>query len=145
MMIDMIRQMNTYLKNHPKFVRRVQAILIGLFIFLVAFDIYLAVTDQDTISNVIKRATDNGLFVLTYLWGILATNLFITRKGKKLVHEILGTTLVVFIALLIEIFDIGKDITTMCLEMNQPKLAHLISMVFGSLVAVLVWRQDHVS
>ena len=139
----MLKSINTYIVSNPKGVRRVQYVLIGLFIFLVAFDIFLAATNKPTISNVVKQGTENGFFVLTYFWGVLAVNLFITQKKEKLVHEITGTAIIIIIALTIVFLGIGKRITDLCIEQHVPILAHFISMVFGLIVGILFWRQKH--
>ncbi len=139
----MLKTLNTYFLNHPKVAKRVQYILIGLFVFLIAFDIFLAATKKPTISNIIKHGTENGFFVLTYFWGVLAANLFITQKKKKLVHEVTGTIIVISIALAIIVFNIGKLIIDFCEDHSALILAHLISMAFGTIIGVLFWRQEH--
>jgi hypothetical protein len=65
--------------SDQKFIKKVQYVLIGLFLLVVALDVYLALDKEDnnTISNVIQANTDSGLFILTYLWGAVAANLFL--------------------------------------------------------------------
>ena len=139
-----MQNLKHFLKEHPKVIRLVQYILIGLFVFLVIFDIFLAATGNITISEVIKGETEKGFFVLTYLWGVLAINLFFTRKGKKLVHEITGTFIILGLAALIYFFKLGPMLINYV--GNNPtdiRIAHAISMAFGLLMGYLFWRQDH--
>jgi len=145
-----MQNLQTYLKNHPKLVSIVQYILIGLFVVLIVFDILLAATKNVTISEVIKGETEKAFFVLTYFWGVVAINLFITRKSKKLVHEVTGTIILFTIALLIYFTKLGPYLIEWIAKIpNQPtqneiRIAHGISMAFGMLIGYLFWRQDHV-
>ncbi|MGB1209867.1 hypothetical protein CLV86_2043 [Lacinutrix venerupis] len=145
-----MQNLETYFETHPKLVRIVQYILIGLFVVLIIFDIILAATNNITISEVIKGETEKAFFVLTYFWGAVAINLFFTRKSKKLVHEVTGTIILFSIAALIYFLKIGPFlIETVAKIPNQPtqneiRIAHAISMAFGLLIGYLFWRQDHV-
>lgn len=145
-----MQNLETYFETHPKLVRIVQYILIGLFVVLIIFDIILAATNNITISEVIKGETEKAFFVLTYFWGAVAINLFFTRKSKKLVHEVTGTIILFLIAALIYFLKIGPFlIETVAKTPNQPtqneiRIAHAISMAFGLLIGYLFWRQDHV-
>ena len=139
----MLKQVSSYLKSHENSVKKVQYILIGLFTFLILFDVYLAWKNIMTISRYIQLETLNGLFVLTYFWGVLASNLFITRKSKKIVNEVIGTAIILGIAVLIVVFDIGKITIDYCTQHYSLNLAHGISMLFGFLMAFIFWRQDH--
>lgn len=145
-----MQNLDTYIKKHPRLVRMVQYILMGLFVFLILFDIILAATDNITISEVIKGETEKAFFVLTYFWGGLAMNLFITRKSKKLVSDVVGTIILFGIAVLIFFLKLGPLLIDAISErpsqptQNEIRIAHGISMAFGMLIGYLFWRQFHV-
>lgn len=145
-----MQNLDNYIKEHPKLVRTVQYILIGLFIFLIVFDIILAATGKITISEVIKGETEKAFFVLTYFWGAVAVNLFITRKSKKLVNDVVGTIILFGIAALIFFLKLGPLLIANICEKptlptaNEIRIAHAISMAFGMLIGYLFWRQQHV-
>ncbi|WP_452223231.1 hypothetical protein [Lacinutrix chionoecetis] len=145
-----MQNLETYLETHPKLIRIVQYILIGLFVVLIVFDIILAATDNITISEVIKGETEKAFFVLTYFWGVVAMNLFITRKGKKRIHEVAGTIIMLVIAAIIYFAKLGPLLIEWVAEIpsrptqNEIRIAHGISMAFGMLIGYLFWRQDHV-
>ena len=139
----MFQSLKDYINSHQKTIRRIQYLLIGLFIFLIFFDIYLAVTDSDTISNVIKDKTDNGFFVLTYFWGALASNIFISRKKDPLVNGTAGSIIVLGIALLIIILDLEMLVTEFFQNHNYEFSKYIVSMVLGVISAYLFWRQKH--
>lgn len=145
-----MQNLDIYIKKHPKLVRVVQYVLMGLFVFLILFDIILAATDNITISEVIKGETEKAFFVLTYFWGALAMNLFITRKSKKLVSDVVGTFILFGVAALIFFLKIGPLLIAAVSEIpsqptqNEIRIAHAISMAFGMLIGYLFWRQHHV-
>ena len=139
----MFQSIYNYFNTHRKVVKRVQYILIGLFIFLIGFDIYLAVTDSETISNVIRDQTDNGLFILTYFWGIVAANLFITRKGKPWINGTVGSIIVIGIALILAIFNVETMVRTYFSEHEYAFSRYSLSMGLGLLVGIVFWRQKH--
>lgn len=139
----MLQAIKNYTNSHQMLIRRIQYFLIGLFVFLIFFDIYLAVTDSITISEVIKDKTDNGLFVLTYFWGALAVNLFITRKNQPLVNGTAGSIIIIGIALMIIILDLEKAVTEYFSSHNYEFSKYLVSMSLGLLAAILFWRQKH--
>lgn len=139
-----MQDLKHFLKEHPKAIRLVQYLLIGLFVFLVFFDIFLAATGNITISEVIKGETEKGFFVLTYLWGVVAINLFFTRKDKRLVHEITGTFIILVVAALIYFFKLGPMlISYIGDDPTDIRIAHAISMIFGLIMGYFFWRQDH--
>ena len=98
------------LLDNDAFIRRVQYVIITLFILLIAFDIYLAVDesiDNDTISNIIKSYTDDGLYILTFFWGALAINFFFPTKPPLLVSGTVGSLILVVFAIFIYLFSLG--------------------------------------
>jgi hypothetical protein len=130
--------------NNEKFVKKIQYILIGLFLFVLALDVYLALDGKDgnTVSNIIKNNTENGLFILTYFWGAIATNLFFVRFNKPFVNRTFGSIIVLGIALLIAIFNIELHTTNFITSHEYSFPVYFISMAFGGIVGLLFWRQD---
>ena len=126
-------------------VKRIQYLIITLFILLIVFDIYLAVdstTDNDTISRIIKTYTDNGLYVLTFFWGALSANFFFTTKHVLLVSGTVGSIILVVFAIFIYWFSLGTKVETLIGPTeNDIRWAHGVYMAFGFLMALLLWRQ----
>ncbi|WP_289044336.1 hypothetical protein [uncultured Olleya sp.] len=140
-----MRPLNQLLDNDA-FVKKVQYLIIILFILLIGFDIYLAVdntTDNDTISRIIKTYTDNGLYVLTFFWGALAANFFFTTKHVLLVSGTVGSIILVVFAIFIYWFSLGTKVETLIGPTeNDIRIAHGIYMAFGFLMAFIFWRQS---
>lgn len=131
------------LVNDPKFVKKVQYVLIALFLLVVALDVYLALDKEDgnTISNVIQLKTDNGLFILTYFWGAIAANLFFIRFKEPYINGIIGSIIVIGIALLFAIFNIELEIKQLLNIADYDFLTYALSMLFGLCVGLIFWRQ----
>ena len=138
-----MQPISTYL-NDQKFIKRVQFTLIALFIILIALDIYLALdkTKNNTISNIIQNYADSGLFVLTYFWGALASNIFFTRKSPQLINPLAGTMIVIAIAILMILFNIEPKVSTMWTNIKYNLSVYSISMTLGFLVGLVFWRQE---
>ncbi|NNK87781.1 MAG: hypothetical protein HKO90_05825, partial [Flavobacteriaceae bacterium] len=94
-------------------------------------------------SNVIRDQTDNGLFILTYFWGIVAANLFITRKRKPWINRTIGSIIVIGIALLIAIFNVEGLVRTYFSEHEYAFSRYGLSMGLGLIIGVIFWRQKH--
>jgi hypothetical protein len=137
-----MQSITNYIED-KKFIKSVQFTIIILFLSVIAFDIYLALDkiDNNTISNIIQNYTDNGLFVLTYFWGILAANFFITTKSPLIVRPVFGTIIVVIIALLMVFFNIEPKVNAMMGNDQYYMSNYGISMLFGLLMGLLFWRQ----
>lgn len=135
------------LLHNDAFIKRVQYVIITLFVLLIAFDIYLAVDstiEDDTISSIIKSYTDDGLYILTFFWGALATNFFFPTKPPLLVSKTLGSIILIVIAIFIYLFNLGPMVRHMIgSSENDIRLAHAIYMLFGFIMAFLFWRQPH--
>ena len=138
-----MQPISTYV-NDRKFIKKVQFTLIVLFILLIALDIYLALdkTKNNTISNVIQKYTDSGLFVLTYFWGALAANIFFTRKSPQLISPLYGTIIVIAIAILMIFFNIEPKVNTIWVNIKYNLSVYSISMTLGFLVGLIFWRQE---
>lgn len=140
-----MQPIKTYL-NDKVLIRRVQYVLIFLFVCLIGLDIYLALDKipNNTISNVILDKTDNGLFVLTYFWGAIAANLFFTKKRPKVISPVLGTTAIIALALLIILFNIEPKVAKMFEDIKYNISIYSLSMVLGFVAGVVFWRQKHI-
>ncbi len=136
-----MKSISTYISDKG-FIKKAQKVLIVLFLLLIAIDIYLAVSDSKTISNVIKEYTDNGLFVLTYFWGALVANLFITTL-KKRVDGTIGSIIVIGIALIMVLFNIEPKVSSFLANNEFNISIYSISMIAGFLIGLLFWRQKH--
>ena len=139
-----MQPIKTYLTDQD-FIKKVQFILIALFVLLIGLDIYLALdkTDNNTISNIIQNKTDNGLFVLTYFWGALASNFFFTRKSPQLINSTWGSILVISLAILMILFNIEPRVSSLMFKINDSISIYSISMLLGVLVGLVFWRQQH--
>ena len=126
-----------------KFIKKVQYVLIGLFLIVVALDVYLALDNEDnnTISNVIQSKTDNGLFILTYLWGAVAANLFFIRFKKPWINNIMGSIIVIAIALIIGIYDLEAKVSDYALNKGYDFSIYFVSMTFGVIIGIIFWQQ----
>ena len=117
--------------------------MIALFVIIIGLDIYLAVDtiDGNTISNVIKNKTDNGLFVLTYFWGAIAANLFFSTKKGSDFSGTIGSIIVILIAMLMIIFNVEKYVDTYFIEHQYNISIYSLSMLFGIAIGFMFWRQ----
>ena len=140
-----MQPIKTYL-NDKVLIRRVQYVLIFLFVCLIGLDIYLALDKipNNTISNVILDKTDNGLFVLTYFWGAIAAHLFFTKKRPKVISPVIGTTVIIALALLIILFNIEPKVAKMFEDIKYNISIYSLSMVLGFVAGVVFWRQKHI-
>lgn len=132
--------------SDQKFIKSVQYVLIGLFLFVIALDVYLALDKEDnnTISNVIQANTDSGLFILTYLWGAVAANLFFIRFRKPWISNTWGSTIVVVIALIMALFNLEGKVSSFALDKGYDFSVYFVSMVFGMLMGLLFWQQHEI-
>lgn len=138
-----MQPLNQLLSNDA-FVKKVQHLIITLFILLIAFDIYLAIDNtakEDTISQILKNYTDNG-YMLTFFWGALTTNFFFTTKHPLLVSGTVGSIILVVVAFFIYWLNLGTMVKNMIGQTeNDIRIAHGIYMIIGFLMAFLLWRQ----
>ncbi|WP_397363184.1 hypothetical protein [Olleya sp. R77988] len=133
------------LLENDTFVKRIQYLIITLFILLIAFDVYLAIDntiDNDTISYIIKSYTDNGLYILTFFWGAVTANFFFPTQHTLLVSGTIGSIILVVFAIFIYWFSLGTMVSKLIGPTeNDIRIAHAIYMVFGFIMGYLFWRQ----
>lgn len=129
--------------SDQKFIKKVQYVLIGLFLLVVALDVYLALDKEDnnTISNVIQANTDSGLFILTYLWGAVAANLFFIRFKKPWINSTVGSAIVIIIALIMALINLEGRLSAFALDKGYDFSLYFISMSFGVLMGLIFWQQ----
>ncbi len=141
-----VQEFKTLISNE-KFVKKVQYILIGLFLFVLALDVYLALDgkENNTVSNIIKDKTENGWFIITYFWGAVAANLFFIRFNKPIVNGTVGSIIVIGIALLISIFNVESHATNFITSHEYSFSVYFLSMIFGVIIGLLFWRQGEES
>ncbi len=134
------------LLDNDAFIKKIQYIIVILFILLIALDVYLAIdntVDDDTISNIIKSYTDNGLYILTFFWGAIVANFFLPTNKPLLVSGTVGSIILLVIALFIYWFSLGTLVSSMIGQTeNDIRIAHAIYMVIGFLLGYLLWRQS---
>lgn len=125
------------------FVKKVQYVMIALFVVIIGLDIYLALDaiDGNTISNVIRLKTDNGVFVLTYFWGAIAANLFFSTKKHSDFNGTIGSIIVVLIAILFIIFNVEKYVDSYFVAHQYNISIYSLSMAFGLIIGLLFWKQ----
>ena len=133
------------LLDNDAFIKRVQYVIITLFVLLIAFDIYLAVdssVEDDTISRIIKSYTDDGLYILTFFWGALVVNFFFPTERQLIVSGTIGSLILVVVAIFIYLFSLGTKVRNMVGPTdNDIRIAHAIYMLIGAIMAYVLWRQ----
>ncbi len=112
-----------------------QYVVIAITVFLIIWDIFLYRNHHDTISSVIHTNAHDKLFVITWVWGVLAAHLFICRgKDAKTIPELTGIVVLLLMALII--FLLGRYIQT-----PLPMWMHLIFLIFGAVTGYYLWPQ----
>lgn len=133
------------LLNNDAFIKRIQWVIITLFIALIGFDIYLAVdksVPDDTISRIIKNYADQGLYILSYFWGTVSINFFFPTDKPRLINKTLGSIIIMIVALMIYIFNLGSRVNLMIGPSETDiRITHAIYMLIGALLAFFLWRQ----
>ena len=112
-----------------------QLMLIFVIGFLVIWDIYLYWKNESTISRIIFENAKNNLFVITWVWGILAAHLFVARKRESIrIPEIIAIVILILVSIII--FLLGKFI-----PIQIPQYMHFIFLTFGGVVGYYLWPQ----
>lgn len=127
--------------NSEVVIKRIENFLIVLFVVLIAWDLYLAVTkpDNNTISRVIQDNVDSGKYILTYFWGAICANVFFPIQHKPKINPTVGTIIMYVIALLIWIAD-PKETVEHFLDADLYRYG--LGMVFGFIIGFVFWRQQ---
>ncbi|WP_299385564.1 hypothetical protein [uncultured Lacinutrix sp.] len=127
--------------NSEVVIKRIEYFLITLFVVLIAWDLYLAVTkpDNNTISRVIQINVDSGKYILTYFWGAICANVFFPLHRPPKINPTVGTIIMYVIALLIWIAN-PKETVEEFLDADLYRYG--LGMVFGFIIGFVFWRQQ---
>ena len=118
-----------------KAIRITQFVVVAVVAILIIWDIYLYTQTDSTISEVIHDNSQRKLFVITWIWGVLASHLFVARKRtSRTVPEIIAILVLVLISVIIML--LGKFI-----EIEIPQYMHVILLVFGGITGYFLWPQ----
>lgn len=130
--------------NSNLVIKRIELFLIVLFIVLIVWDLYLAVTKPEfnTISRVIQDNVDSGKYLLTYFWGAICANIFFPLKRKPTINPTVGTIIMYVIALLIWTAN-PKEMIEPLVETNLLRFG--LGMAFGFIIGFIFWRQQAVN
>ena len=137
-----MKNFNTLINNQA-FIKKVQFILIAVFVIIIGLDIVLALDkiEGNTISNVIQTHTDNGHFVLTYFWGAIAANIFFVSKNNPLVNSLIGTFIVLIVAIFIVLFNVEPLVDSFLKNHHYTISIYSISMALGFGIGLVFWKQ----
>ena len=139
MRLDKInKKVITNLENiiNSKTGRNTQFVIIVVVLFLIMWDVYLYIDDQEeNISMVIRENARGKLFVITWIWGILSSHLFVSKKEKKwTIPEPVAITILLLISIII--FLLGRYIPN-----EIPQYMQLIFLFFGAITGYYLWPQ----
>jgi hypothetical protein len=139
MRLDKInKKVITNLENiiNSKTGRNTQFVIIVVVLFLIMWDVYLYIDDQEeNISMVIREKARGKLFVITWIWGILSSHLFVSKKQKKwTIPEPIAITILLLVSIII--FLLGRYIPN-----EIPQYMQLIFLFFGAITGYYLWPQ----
>ena len=139
MRLDKInKKVITNLENiiNSKTGRNTQFVIIVVVLFLIMWDVYLYIDDQEeNISMVIREKARGKLFVITWIWGILSSHLFVSKKEKKwTIPEPVAISILLLISIII--FLLGRYIPN-----EIPQYMQLIFLFFGAITGYYLWPQ----
>ena len=139
MRLDKInKKVITNLENiiNSKTGRNTQFVIIVVVLFLIMWDVYLYIDDQEeNISMAIREKARGKLFVITWIWGILSSHLFVSKKEKKwTIPEPVAITILLLISIII--FLLGRYIPN-----EIPQYMQLIFLFFGAITGYYLWPQ----
>ncbi len=119
-----------------KAARYTQIVVIAVISFLIILDFYLFISDKATVSETIRDNANNQLFVITWVWGILAAHLFVCRpKDSNKIPELLGIAILLIISVII--FLLGKYV-----NVPIPQYMHIILLALGGVSGYYFWAQE---
>jgi len=132
------KKLTAKLKNiiNSKTGRNTQFVIIVVVLFLIMWDIYLYIDDQkENISMVIRENAKGKLFVITWVWGILSSHLFVSKKESiRTMPEHIAITILILISIII--FLLGRYIPN-----EIPQYMQLIFLFFGGITGYYLWPQ----
>ena len=116
--------------------RNTQLVIIVVVLLLIMWDVYLYIDDQEeNISMVIREKARGKLFVITWIWGILSSHLFVSKKEKNwTIPEPIAITILLLVSIII--FLLGRYIPN-----EIPQYMQLIFLFFGAITGYYLWPQ----
>lgn len=135
--------LHNFITNHKTLIKRIQWLLIATAVFLIVFDIILAAIPEsdDTISEIIQHHTDNGMYTLVWIWGVLASHFFVVRK-KRWVHEFLGIGIILALSIIIAFKQ--QDFINFLTDRKASQISfesYLSLLCLGFILGYIFWPQ----
>ena len=115
----------------------IQVVIIALVLSLIIWDVYLYLNDQNEIISLAIRNNAKGkLFVITWIWGILSSHLFIIKKETK--SKIPEPIAILILSLMsVIIFLLGRYI-----QDEIPQYMQFVFLLFGGITGYYLWPQS---
>ena len=115
----------------------IQVVIIALVLSLIIWDVYLYLNDQNEIISLAIRNNAKGkLFVITWIWGILSSHLFIVKKETK--SKIPEPIAILILSLMsVIIFLLGRYI-----QDEIPQYMQFVFLLFGGITGYYLWPQS---
>lgn len=115
----------------------IQVVIIALVLSLIIWDVYLYLNDQkEIISLAIRNNAKGKLFVITWIWGILSSHLFIVKKETK--SKIPEPIAILILSLMsVIIFLLGRYIHD-----EIPQYMQFVFLLFGGITGYYLWPQS---
>lgn len=117
-----------------KAMRFTQALIIGLTLFLVFFDMVLYSKEKITISRYINELSYGGWYVFSWVWGVLAAHMFFTRKSRAIEKEWMAIVILLILSILIYL-------SHFLFEISHYRVTHLVFLVLGAVAGYFIWPQ----
>ena len=116
-----------------------QIVIISSCAIFFLWDIHLYLSDKKiTIIKIVRDGVEGKLFVITWIWGILSSHLFVGRRIVKSSRKIPEfQAIVILILLSVIIYLLGDFIPN-----GVPQHMQLIFLIFGGVVGYFLWPQD---
>ena len=115
----------------------IQVVIIALVLSLIIWDVYLYLNNQNEIISLAIRNNAKGkLFVITWIWGILSSHLFIVKKETK--SKIPEPIAILILSLMsVIIFLLGRYI-----QDEIPQYMQFVFLLFGGITGYYLWPQS---
>ena len=115
----------------------IQVVVIALVLSLIMWDVYLYLNDQkEIISLTIRNNAKGKLFVITWMWGILSSHLFVIKKETKgKIPEPIAILILLLMSVII--FLLGRYI-----QDEIPQYMQFVFLLFGGITGYYLWPQS---
>jgi len=111
-----------------------QIFVISIILILVFLDIILYSKDEETISELISRLAYGNWYVFSWIWGVLAAHMFLTRKTRAIKSE--TTAILLTIALTVLIY-----LSSFVLSIGDSIITQIVFLILGGLAGYYIWPQ----